>query len=156
MAEQAGAGELPAWGASTLFLYEVVFLISDGSHLHDGPFSMEEQMESSTELAKLEQFVDKLLTKYHELKDNFHKLQATLRERDSEIVDLKEQIAELSNERAHVGERVAGLIDRIEEWEAEQEMDDDPQSGSEAASAEDGQDQAGLQGSLFNEGGDNA
>ena len=122
----------------------------------DGPFKMEEKMESSAELVKLEQFVDKLLTKYHELKDNFHSLQATLRERDSEIAELKDQIAELSNERAHVGERVAGLIDRIEEWEAEQEIGDDPQSGGEVTSAENDQDQAGLQGSLFNEGGENS
>ena len=113
-------------------------------------------MESSAELVKLEQFVDKLLTKYHELKDNFHSLQATLRERDSEIADLKDQIAELSNERAHVGERVAGLIDRIEEWESEEEMSGDSQGGYGESSGPDSQEESGLQGSLFNEDGENS
>jgi len=113
-------------------------------------------MESSAELVKLEQFVDKLLTKYHELKDNFHALQATLRERDSEIADLKDQIANLSSERAHVGERVAGLIGRIEEWEAEQVVTFEASAGEEEGADSDDGEQAGLQGSLFDEGADNA
>jgi chromosome segregation ATPase len=114
-------------------------------------------MESSTELIKLEQFVDKLLTKYHELKDNFHSLQETLRERDSEIADLKGQITELSSERAHVGERVAGLIGRIEEWEAEQVVSFETSAGGEEGAESDGGDeQAGLQSSLFDEGADNS
>jgi chromosome segregation ATPase len=117
---------------------------------------MEEQMESSTELAKLEQFVDKLLTKYHELKDNFHSLQATLRERDSEIADLKEQVAELSSERAHVGERVAGLIGRIEEWEAEQEDGAETLVDEMENTEGNTEDASGLQGSLFHEGADNS
>ncbi len=95
-------------------------------------------MENNAELIRLEQFVDKLLTKYNELKANFHALEATLRERDEEIVNLKATINELSTERAEVGDRVAGLIDRIEQWESEQE---NPGDG--------GEDQGGVQGSLF-------
>jgi chromosome segregation ATPase len=131
---------------------------------------MEERMESSAELVKLEQFVDKLLTKYHELKDNFHALQETLRERDSEIgdlkgqvserdseiADLKGQIEELSSERAHVGERVAGLIGRIEEWEAEQDVSLETSAGAGEDAKSDGGEQAGLQGSLFDEAADNS
>jgi len=141
-------------------------------------------MESSAELVKLEQFVDKLLTKYHELKDNFHALQETLRERDSEITDLKGQVSErdseiadlkgqvserdseiadlkgqiedLSSERAHVGERVAGLIGRIEEWEAEQDVSLETSAGGEEDGESDGGEQAGLQGSLFEEAADNS
>ncbi len=100
-------------------------------------------MESNAELAKLEQFVDKLLTKYHELKEAYHSLQATLQQRDNECADLKEQLSELSSERTVVGERVAGLIGRIEQWEAEQE--DQSASGSEE------QEQSGVQGALFAE-----
>ncbi len=100
-------------------------------------------MENNAELAKLEQFVDKLLAKYHELKEEFHTLQATLQERDAECTDLKGQLSELSNERVVVGERVSGLIGRIEQWEAEQE-------GLEAENTDD-QDQSGVQGSLFEE-----
>ena len=99
-------------------------------------------MENNAELARLEQFVDKLLNKYHELKEEFHSLQATLRERDAECADLKSRLSELSSERAAVGERVSGLIGRIEQWEAEQEALD-------TTGNTDHQDQGGVQGSLF-------
>ncbi|HEB51176.1 MAG TPA: hypothetical protein ENI89_11275 [Desulfobulbus sp.] len=95
-------------------------------------------MENNAELIRLEQFVDKLLTKYNELKANFLALEATLRERDEEIVSLKATIDELSTERAEVGDRVAGLIDRIEQWESEQGNPDDG-----------GDDQGGMQANLF-------
>lgn len=94
-------------------------------------------MESNAELARLEQFVDKLLTKYNELKEEYHALQATLRERENECAELKENIADLSSERAVVGERVAGLIDRIEQWETEE------------GSTDENREQGGVQGSLF-------
>ncbi len=95
-------------------------------------------MENNAELSRLEQFVDKLLAKYNELKANFHALEATLRERDEEIVSLKATIEELSSERAEVGDRVAGLIDRIEQWESEQ-----------ANPGERGGDQGGMQANMF-------
>ncbi len=104
--------------------------------------SREECMENNAELAKLEQFVDKLLTKYHELKQELHTLQATLQERDAECTDLKGQLSELSHERVVVGERVSGLIGRIEQWEAEQ-------GGLEGEHTDDDQDQGGVQSSLF-------
>ncbi|RUM38607.1 MAG: hypothetical protein DSY57_02295, partial [Desulfobulbus sp.] len=84
---------------------------------------------------------DKLITKYQKLKEEFHALQATLQERDAECADLKEQVSELSSERVVVGEKVSGLIGRIEQWEAEQE-------GREEENT-DNQDQGGVQGSLF-------
>jgi len=93
-------------------------------------------MESNAELARLEQFVDKLLTKYRELKEEYHALQATLQEREGECAELKENLADLSSERTVVGERVAGLIGRIEQWETEQDIPSD-------------EDQGGVQGSLF-------
>ncbi len=96
-------------------------------------------MESNAELARLEQFVDKLLTKYHELKEEYHALQATLRERESECADLKAQVADFSSERTVVGERVAGLIGRIEQWESEED------------SVGENQGQGGVQGALFEE-----
>ena len=98
-------------------------------------------MENNAELVKLEQFVDKLITKYQKLKEEFHALQTTLQERDAECADLKEQVSELSSERVVVGEKVSGLIGRIEQWEAEQE-------GREEENT-DNQDQGGVQGSLF-------
>ena len=78
-------------------------------------------MENNAELVRLEQFVDTLLNKYNDLKDRFHALEATLRERDSECASLKDDIAALKDERSEVGSRVSGLLDRIEQWEAEEE-----------------------------------
>lgn len=98
-------------------------------------------MESNAELVRLEEFVDKLLTKYNDLKAEYHALTKTLQERDNECADLKGQVAELSSERSIVGDRVAGLIDRIEQWESEQV---DP-----AEEEEQQQDQGGMQASLF-------
>ncbi len=77
-------------------------------------------MENNAELVRLEEFVDKLLAKYNQLKTDYHALQDTLRERDAECAELKNNIFNLSTERTEVGNRVAGLIDRIENWENEQ------------------------------------
>jgi phage shock protein A len=93
-------------------------------------------MENKTELARLEEFVDKLLTRYGKLQELYGALETRLEERDAECARLKEQIAELRTERSQVGNKVAGLIDRIEQWEAE--------SGDIA-----GEDAEGVQGKLF-------
>ena len=100
-------------------------------------------MESNAELARLEEFVNKLLVKYNELKEVYHTTRNTLREREAECADLKDQVAALSSEKSFVGEKVAGLIDRIEQWEAEdlESPEAEEQDGSE--------DQGGAQGSLF-------
>jgi chromosome segregation ATPase len=77
-------------------------------------------MEYSAELARLEEFVDKLLNKYNQLKSECHVLQETLRQRDAECADLKNKIFDLSAERMEVGSKVTGLLGRIEQWESEQ------------------------------------
>jgi len=74
-------------------------------------------MENNAELVRLEEFVDKLLIKYNTLKTEYHALQDTLQERDAECAELKSNVSHLSTERVEVGNRVAGLIDRIEQWE---------------------------------------
>jgi FtsZ-binding cell division protein ZapB len=101
-------------------------------------------MENNAELVRLEQFVDTLLNKYNELKKRFHSLEAALRERDNECAALKNDVADLKNERSEVGSRVSGLLGRIEQWEAEQ--------GAEPAGGNDAEDK---QGSLFSENQDN-
>jgi chromosome segregation ATPase len=78
-------------------------------------------MENNSELVRLEQFVDTVLNKYNDLKDRFHALEATLRERDEECAALKDDVAELRDERSEVGSRVSGLLGRIEQWEAGQD-----------------------------------
>lgn len=77
-------------------------------------------MEYGVELARLEEFVDKLLNKYNQLKSEYHALQETLSQRDTECADLKKQVFELSAERTEVGNKVTGLLDRIEQWENDQ------------------------------------
>ena len=94
-------------------------------------------MKNNAELVRLEQFIDSLLNKYNDLKDRFHALEGTLRERDDECAALKEDIAGLTSERTEVGSRVSGLLGRIEQWEAEQ---------GETAQADN---EEGQQGSLF-------
>ena len=77
-------------------------------------------MENNTELGRLEEYVEKLLKNYTQLKAEYHNLQETLRQRDAECADLKTKVFELSTERSEVGNKVAGLLDRIEQWEHEQ------------------------------------
>jgi len=110
-------------------------------------------MENNAELARLEQFVDKLLTKYHELKSEYHAVQATLREREEECLELKDKIAGLSNEQTVVSERVSGLIGRIEQWESEQlesTVDErDERDYQEAQTSSGAAEQSGEQTSMF-------
>ena len=99
-------------------------------------------MKSNEELVRLEQFVDNLLTKYRKLQETYRALESSLVERDAECAKLKETVGELRSERSEVGTRVAGLLERIEQWEVEQV------EGGEAPS-EIKVEQEGLQGNLF-------
>lgn len=96
-------------------------------------------MENTTEIVRLEQFVDNLLGKYKKLKEMFHTLEGKLEERDRECEKLKDTIAELRSERSEVGSKVASLLGRIEQWELEQEKTAGEGEG----------DQEGVQGKLF-------
>lgn len=96
-------------------------------------------MENKSELVRLEEFVDNLVVKYKHMKEKYSVLETTLEERDAECAKLKETIDELRSERGVVGEKVSGLIDRIEKWE--QELESGEVSGEE--------DMAKLQGKLF-------
>ncbi|MHB8789526.1 MAG: cell division protein ZapB [Desulfobulbaceae bacterium] len=98
-------------------------------------------MSNNEELVRLEQFVDNLLTKYRKLQETYRALEASMEERDTECARLKETIAELRSERSEVGNRVAGLLERIERWEVEQV---DGETGGEAKVEPEG-----LQGNLF-------
>ena len=96
-------------------------------------------MGDKSELVRLEEFVDNLVIKYKQMKERYTVIEATLEERDAECAKLKGTIEELRSERGVVGDKVAGLIDRIEEWEKDLETGD--MSGEE--------DLAKLQGKLF-------
>ena len=80
-------------------------------------------MENKSELVRLEEFVDNLLVKYKQMKEACAALGTMLEQRDAECSKLMETITELRSERSMVGEKVTGLIDRIEQWESELEVD---------------------------------
>ena len=96
-------------------------------------------MESKSEFVRLEEFVDNLLSKYKQVQQKCSALETRLEERETECAKLKDTITELRSERNVVGEKVAGLIDRIDQWEKELEA-------GEMSSEED---LAKLQGKLF-------
>jgi len=102
-------------------------------------------MGNNAELVRLEEFVDKLLTKYNQLKAEYHAVQDTLRQRDAECAELKNTIFTLSTERTAVGNRVSGLLDRIEQWENDQA----PGAVGKNETLD------GAQGSLFNDDSEN-
>lgn len=101
-------------------------------------------MENNAELVRLEEFVDKLLTKYNKLKADYHALQETLAERDAECADLNSTVSSLSTERTEVGNRVAGILGRIEQWESEHDA-----GGAEKSNS------GGVQGFLFSDDAEN-
>jgi predicted nuclease with TOPRIM domain len=103
-------------------------------------------MENNAELVRLEEFVDKLLAKYNQLKTDYHALQDTLRERDAECAELKNNIFNLSTERTEVGNRVSGLLGRIEQWENEHIA---------TTTMEKDNDNTSVQGSLFSDDAEN-
>lgn len=100
-------------------------------------------MEQNAELLRLEELVDKLLSKYSQLKADYQALEEMLQERDMECADLKGTIDNMTNERTAVGNRVSGLLDRIAQWENEQDVEHSQNEGYG--------DPSGMQGSLFNE-----
>ena len=99
-------------------------------------------MENNAELVRLEQFVDSLLEKYKQLKQSYIALEATLAQRDLECEKLKETVEELRSERTVVGDRVAGLLDKIEQWEVGLDAETEGEISGE-------DDLGGVQGNLF-------
>lgn len=72
------------------------------------------------ELSRLEQFVDRLLGRYNELKEKYNGLEVDLEAQKEKCLQLEQRISELHNERTEVSSRVSGLISRIEHWESEE------------------------------------
>ena len=69
-------------------------------------------------------------------------LQETLREREAECASLKNNVFDLSTEKTEVGNRVSGLLGRIQQWEAEQGEEFGGKSGAYGSS---------IQGTLFSD-----
>ena len=91
-------------------------------------------MDRDTELQRLEQFVEKLLLNFAELKEEKKKLLNTLKERDSLIAELEGNITSKDSERTEISLRVGKLVEQIEDWELG--LDDD--TDGETSIQEDG------------------
>lgn len=100
-------------------------------------------MMQDSELGRLEGFVSKLLDKFNALQLDKKRVDELLLQREETIVALQDELASLKDERGEVSNRVSGLLERIEEWEAGTiENDDDAAMISRNAEGR-------AQGSLF-------
>jgi len=95
-------------------------------------------MDQGKELARLEQFVDKLLTNYNVLKKECDGLQKRLQDREKENKQLLEQVDGLRSDKSDMHSRVTGLIGKIEEWEKSQSRKNDNGTSAKSASAGNG------------------
>ena len=94
-------------------------------------------MEQNEDLARLEQFVEKLIESHDQLKNENSEINAQLQAKQQEITELQERVKNLQEDRSVMHNRVIGLIDRIDEWEKTfVEEDTGKNSGSEDAKAQ--------------------
>ena len=122
-------------------------------------------MEHESEIKRLEEFVERLLTGYTGLKAEIKQLKQTIELHKSENEKLIEKVEEMASERGDLGGRVSALIDRIEAWESElettdfdedrpadlaEEFDQKPTKSDKHAAEQASNDSSGkVQGSLF-------
>lgn len=90
-------------------------------------------MEHNEDLARLEQFVEKLLDSHNQLKNENDEIHALLLAKHDEIAELQEMIKNLQEDRSVMHNRVTGLIDRIDDWEKTFEQEDPGQESSSGA-----------------------
>jgi len=74
-------------------------------------------MKQNEDLARLEQFVEKLIDSHNQLQNENSEIYAQLQAKQQEITELQEMIKNLQEDRSVMHNRVTGLIDRIDEWE---------------------------------------
>jgi predicted nuclease with TOPRIM domain len=89
-------------------------------------------MEHNDDLARLEQFVEKLIGSHNQLKNEKSEMLAQLQKKEQEIADLQDKLKTLQEDRSVMHNQVTGLIDRIGEWEKilDQETEAGPNNGS--------------------------
>lgn len=74
-------------------------------------------MGQDSELRRLEQFVEKLLVRFSELRAEQARLLKELAEREQQIVELRANISSKEIERSEISQRVNRIVEQIEEWE---------------------------------------
>ena len=89
-------------------------------------------MSQDNELRRLEQFVEKLLARFSELRAEKAKLLQELRERELQVEDLLNNLSSRDMERSEISQRVSKIVEQIEEWETGLEQIADVASEPEA------------------------
>ncbi len=79
-------------------------------------------MSQDNELRRLEQFVEKLLARFSELRAEKAKLLQELRERELQVEDLRSNLSSKDVERNEISQRVSKIVEQIEEWETGLEL----------------------------------
>lgn len=74
-------------------------------------------MEYNEDFARLEQFVERLIDSYNQLKNENSEINEQLLAKEQEVGDLQETIKNLQDDRGVMHNRISGLIARIDEWE---------------------------------------
>jgi chromosome segregation ATPase len=74
-------------------------------------------MSQDNELRRLEQFVEKLLGRFSELRSEKAKLLQELRERELLIENLRNNLSSKDMERSEISQRVSKIVEQIEAWE---------------------------------------
>jgi regulator of replication initiation timing len=80
------------------------------------------------ELGKLEQFVERLIDNYNELKTENSSLKERLDKIEQRNAQNQELVNTLQNDRTVMHDRVTGMISRIEDWEKSLDLADDATS----------------------------
>ena len=81
-------------------------------------------MSQESELRRLEQFVEKLLTRFSELRAEKSGLLQVLQERDRQIEELRTSLSSREMERSEISQRVSKIVEQIEVWEQGLEASD--------------------------------
>lgn len=74
-------------------------------------------MSQENELARLEEFVSKLLEKFSKLKEENARLASDLKDREEAIAELEDRVESGDMEKIEIGDRVSRIIEKIEDWE---------------------------------------
>lgn len=74
-------------------------------------------MSQDNELRRLEQYVEKLLARFSELRTEKAKLLQELRERELQIEDLRNNLSSRDMEHSEITQRVNKIVEQIEAWE---------------------------------------
>jgi hypothetical protein len=75
-------------------------------------------MSQDNELRRLEQFVEKLLGRFNELREEKSQLQQKLKAQEQVIGELRRSLAVGDEERSEISQRVGKMVEQIEAWES--------------------------------------